>query len=160
MKTLCIIRHAKTEVQQQAQLDFDRQLTKRGLNDASEIAKLFHHKNGVPAKIISSPAQRAISTARIFAKELNYAENNIEQNSLIYNASVPTLLKIIQSLNNDEKFVCIVGHNPGMTLLANYLSLPPIAHIPTSGVLCIEFDVKPWNAISALSGKHKFFLYP
>ena len=160
MKTLCILRHAKTEIQQQAQMDFDRQLLKRGINDITEIAQRFLQKKIQLSKILSSPAQRAITTARIFAKEISYPETNIEQNSLIYNASLSTLLKLIQAVDDKEKSLCLIGHNPGMTLLANYLSLPPVLHIPTSGLMCIEFDVKSWSEIGALDGKQKFLLFP
>ena len=160
MRTLCIIRHAKTEVQQQGQLDFDRHLAHRAYSDAPEVVKVLKDKHLLPDKIISSPAMRAISTARIVAEKLGYPENKIEQNSLIYNASVSTLLKVVQSLDDEFKTIFIIGHNPGVTLLSNILCLPPIVHIPTSGVVCIEFDVKHWNVIKALSGKQKFFVYP
>ena len=160
MKTLCLIRHAKTEVQQQGQLDFDRQLAPRGLKDAPEIAHLLKEKNIQPDRIVSSPAARAISTARIFGEVLHYPENKMEQNSLLYNASVATLLKVLQGFDDEHKIVFMVGHNPGITLLSNILCLPPILHIPTSGVVCIDFEVKHWNAIKAMSGSQKFFVSP
>ena len=160
MKTLCIIRHSKTEVQQQGQLDFDRQLAKRAYSDAPEIAGQLKEKKMFPDKIVSSPAMRAISTARIFAEKLNYDALKIEQNSLIYNASVTTLFKIVRGFDDNSKTIFLFGHNPGMTMLSNFLCFPPILHLPTSGVVCIDFDVKHWEDVKTLGGKQRFFISP
>lgn len=160
MKQLCIIRHAKTEVQQQGQLDFDRKLAKRAYDDAPEMAHLLKEKKISPDLILSSPAMRAISTAHIFAEKLHYPEHKIEQNSLIYNAPVGTLLRVVQGISDEYKTVFLIGHNPGMTLLANLLCLPPIMHIPTSGVVCIDMGTKHWSHVKALCGKQEFFIYP
>ncbi|MBL0049397.1 MAG: histidine phosphatase family protein [Bacteroidetes bacterium] len=160
MKKLCIIRHAKTEVQQQGQLDFDRKLAKRAYEDVPQIAHLLKDKKISPDLILSSPAMRAISTAHLFSEKLHYPEHKIEQNSLIYNASVSTLLKVIQGISDDYKTVFLVGHNPGMTLLANLLCMPPILHIPTSGAVYIDLQTKHWSHVKALCGKQEFFIHP
>lgn len=160
MKTLYIARHAKTEVQQQGQLDFNRALAPRATQDIATITSLLkHHKIGVDA-IVCSPALRAISTAKLLATKLDFEISKIEQNSLIYNASLPTLLSIIWKLDDRNNHVFFVGHNPGLTLLSNFLSLPPIAHIPTSGIVGIEFNVKKWGMISAEKSTQRFFIYP
>ncbi len=160
MKTLYLIRHAKTEVQQQAQLDFNRELTERGIKDALETSKLLQEKKIKPDHIVCSPAKRAYTTAQIIAENLNFPVLKMEQNSLIYNASLPTLLKIVQTFQEEYKSIFLVGHNPGLTLLASFLCLPPILHIPTSGIVCIEFDVAMWKEIQTLNGKQIFFISP
>lgn len=160
MKLLCIVRHAKTEVQQQGQIDFNRRLIDRGLKDAAETASKLKEMKIEPDLILSSPAARAISTATIFSKKFHYPEFTIEQNSLIYNASVNALIKIVQGLDDSNKCVFLIGHNPGLTLLANFLSLPPILHIPTSGAVIIDFDIKHWKEITGLKGKQRYFMHP
>ena len=93
MKTLCIIRHAKTEVQAMGQRDFDRELAKRGLSDAPQMAKKLKEIDLMPDKIVSSPAARALATAQLFADKLKYPLTKIEQNSLIYAAALGILVK-------------------------------------------------------------------
>ncbi len=160
MKTLCIIRHAKTEVQQQGQLDFDRRLAKRAYDDAPEIAALLKTKVKMPDLLLCSPAMRAICTARIFAEKLHYPEGKIEQNSLIYNASLTTLFTLVKGISDAHKTVFLIGHNPGLTLLSNFLCFSPILHLPTSGAVGISFDTKHWSHLKALSGKQEFFVHP
>jgi phosphohistidine phosphatase len=160
MKTICLIRHAKTEEQEQGQLDFDRELAARGLKDAPEIARLLLEKKIIPDYIVSSPARRAISTAILIAKAYSFSTTRIEQNSLIYNASLTTLFKLIKTFRDEHDTVFMIGHNPAITLLANYLCMKPILHVPTSGVVCFTFDVKKWSDIEAMKGKQKFFIHP
>lgn len=160
MKTLYIVRHAKTEVQQQGQLDFNRALAPRAITDIATLHTLLkNHKISLDA-IVCSPALRAISTAKLLATKLDFEIAKIEQNSLIYNASLPTLLSVIWKLDDRNNHVFLVGHNPGLTLLSNFLSLPPIVHIPTSGIVCIEFNVKKWALVGAEKGNQRFFIYP
>lgn len=160
MKTLCIIRHAKTEVQAMGQRDFDRELAKRGLSDAPQMAKKLKMLGLLPDKMVCSPAVRALATTAIFADKLNYPETKIEQNSLIYAAALTTLMKVVKELDVDDKIVFLFGHNPGLMLLANYLCKSPILHLPTSGIVCIDFDTKHWSSITAFSGKQRFFVHP
>ena len=160
MKTLCIIRHAKTEVQAMGQRDFDRELAKRGLSDAPQMAKKLKEIDLMPDKIVSSPAARALATAQLFADKLKYPLTKIEQNSLIYAAALGSLIKVVKELSDDDKTVFLFGHNPGLTLLANYLCTSPILHLPTSGIVCIDFDTKHWSSITTFSGKQRFFVHP
>lgn len=160
MKTLCIMRHAKTEVQGPGQRDFDRRLAERAKSDIPSVLGQLKSKMIKPDLFLSSPAMRAISTAQQVALAYHYDIKNIEQNSLIYAASLPTLIKVLEQVDDSVHTLFLFGHNPGLTLLANYLCLPPLMHLPTSGVLCVDFENETKGKIKPLSGKQRFFIQP
>jgi phosphohistidine phosphatase len=159
MKTLCIIRHAKTEEIQQGQLDFNRVLQTRGKNDAEEATRKLKKNKLHPNAIVCSPAVRALETAKIIAKSLDFPFNKIEQNSLIYNASFQTLLKLVNQLNDRYDVVFLIGHNPGLTLLCNYLGAN-LSHLPTSGIVEMVFENQNWIDLGMESGREKYFWSP
>ena len=160
MKTLLIMRHAKTEVQGPGQRDFDRRLAERAKSDIPSVLEQLKSKKIKPDLFLSSPATRAISTAQQVAHAYDYELKKIEQNSLIYAASLPTLIKVLEQVDDSVQTVFLFGHNPGLTLLANYLCLPPLLHLPTSGVVCVDFEKSPGAHLKALCGKQRFFIQP
>lgn len=160
MKALYLVRHAKSSWKQPELSDFERPLNKRGRNDAPRMAKLLHDLKIVPDAIIASPANRAATTARIFAKTMGFPLNEIQYIDQIYEASVHTLYDILHEIEENYGKVMIVGHNPGMTFLANSLSNHSIANLPTCGIFAIDIPNSPWNEISEDSGTMKFFEYP
>ncbi|MBW8050762.1 MAG: histidine phosphatase family protein [Cytophagales bacterium] len=159
-KTLYIARHAKSSWTDPDLSDFERPLKKRGEKDAPMMGKILASKGVKPELIISSPAKRAITTAHILAKEIKYPIDKIVTNEEIYMASVSDLRDIIEQLNDSLKSVMLVGHNPGFTSLANYLTKHYFDNVPTTGVVAIGFDVSGWNKIKKNSGKVIFFEYP
>jgi len=160
IKTLYIARHAKSSWDDSSLSDFERPLKKRGEKDAPMMGKILYSKDVQPDLIISSPAQRAISTAHILATEIKYPIENIVTNEAIYEASTSTLLDIIEQLDDTLKSVMLIGHNPSFTRLANYLTEQYFDNIPTCGVVAIAFDVLEWKMIEKNSGKVMFFEYP
>ena len=139
MKTLYLIRHAKSSWKLSNLSDFDRPLKKRGISDAPLMGSVLKQKGVKPDLMVSSPANRAISTAKLVAKELGYPQMEIEQNKGIYHAYITDLLKIVQSIDDKHNTVCLFGHNPGFTDLANFLTGTTIFNVPTSGVCGITF---------------------
>ena len=160
MLTLYLIRHAKSSWKNPELSDFDRPLNDRGKNDAPLMGKALKNKNFNPDLFYSSPAKRAYATAKKIADEINYPLENIIKEPDIYEANPDQLLNIIKSWNNSSKTIALTGHNPGLTWLANYLCNEEIANIPTTGVVCINFDVNSWNQVGQGSGKLQFFEYP
>ncbi len=160
MKTLYLVRHAKSSWKHPDLSDFERPLNNRGRNDIPRISKKLQDMNIFPDIIISSPANRAATTARKIAEILGYPLGDIQYNDLIYEASVQVLYKIISTLEENYSSVMLVGHNPGMTFLANSLSNHSITNLPTCGVFAIELPKSPWNEINEDSGIMKFFEYP
>ena len=122
MKTLILVRHAKSSWEKPEMTDFDRPLNERGLRDAPYMAKLLKDKGIFPDLIISSPAIRALTTARIFAKELKYSLRSIRTNEIIYTTGPKEILNMLSQIDDSKNCAMIFGHNPDLTALANYLS--------------------------------------
>lgn len=158
-KRLLLIRHAKSDWGNSDLRDFDRPLNKRGKANAPEMAERLVKQQIVPDQIVSSPALRAITTAKVFAEAWQISSDQIKLAPNIYEASVQTLLALVN--NFDEKYhqVALFGHNPGLTDLVNYLAAH-LDNIPTCGVVLLEFPFEDWQMISADTGKVLMFDYP
>jgi len=111
-RVLFIVRHAKSSWEDPSLSDLERPLKKRGDKDAHIIGGVLSSRDVLPDIILSSPAERAIATAIILAKEMNYPKKKIVKNEVIYEASSSELLEIIEQLNDSLKSVMLVGHNP------------------------------------------------
>ncbi len=115
----------------------------------------------IPTLLISSPAKRAITTAQIFAEHLQIPVKEIVIDDRIYEASPATLLQLVNELDNAYNEIALFGHNPGFTLLADYLADNSTADIPTCGIVHIRFDnIDDWAEISRSTGKVTWFAYP
>lgn len=124
------------------------------------MAKVLRSKGITPELIVSSPANRALSTAKIYAGKLNYDEKRIAVNSLLYFEGVNNILKVVNQLDDVSKTVFIFGHNPDFTEVANRFSDTTIDNVPTNGVVGVEFKTDKWSAVSFSNGKLIFFDYP
>ena len=122
MKKLYVIRHGKSDWGNPEVNDFNRPLNHRGLKDAPRMGKYLFNNHDRADIILSSPAKRAISTANIISKEINYSESKIIKNEKIYLASKESLLQIINSIDDHNNCAYIFGHNPGFSNLASYLT--------------------------------------
>ncbi|MFN3343821.1 MAG: SixA phosphatase family protein [Flavobacteriales bacterium] len=160
MKTLYLVRHAKSSWSDLTLSDFDRPLNERGKRNAPFMGKIFRSKGIKPDLIVSSPAKRALSTAKKIAKEIDYETENIKTESSIYEADLRTLLKVVNELPTKAKTVMLFGHNPGITEFANYLAGTDISNIPTCGMVCIRFSTSKWEEISRDTGTFVEFDYP
>lgn len=161
MKRLYLVRHAKSSWKDATLEDFDRPLNKRGKQDAPLMGKLFksHYKLS-PDLIVSSPAKRAAKTAKVIAKEIGFPKKQIVYEGAIYEAGVPPLLSVIRKIDDSADQVMLFGHNPGLTMLAEYLIGVVVDNIPTCGIFCIDFDVDSWKEVGEGRGKEVFFDYP
>jgi phosphohistidine phosphatase len=159
MKTIYLVRHAKSSWSNPGLSDFDRPLNKRGKRDAPFMGELLKEKKIKPELVLSSPAKRAKKTALEVTEKLKYPMKQIIFKEEMYEASDNELLKVIQKLDEEAKSVMLFAHNPGLTQLNNYLSDHYIDNIPTCGVVAIEFNCK-WSEIKKNSGKFLFFEYP
>jgi phosphohistidine phosphatase len=160
LKNLYLIRHAKSDWNDSSLSDFDRPLNERGKKAAPEMGKRLAKKKIEPDLICSSPAKRAITTARKIAEEINFDPDKIKEIKEIYEATVKNLLEVVNDIPEKHKSVFIVGHNPGLTDFANYLSNAHLMNIPTCGVVHIQFDNLHWKEISAMTGKMIEFDFP
>lgn len=150
MKTLYLIRHAKSDWYKEVQ-DFERPLNERGMKDAPRMGKYLYNENVKPDSIISSDANRAISTARLIANELDYDLNEILAISNLYHANPKTILREIWKVSNDCNSLFVFGHNPGISGLVEYLTDEYI-ELKTCCVAKITFDLDDWNALVSGTG--------
>ena len=160
MKRLYLIRHAKSSWKNPDLPDLDRPLNKRGERDAPFMGKRLKKSKIRPDLIISSPAKRALKTARIIAKEIGYPKDKIMIKDSLYASSVSTIVNIIQYLDESIAEAMLVGHNPDFTSLANYLTNYGVDNIPTCGIFCVDFDIKLWKEVDQGKGILNFFDYP
>ncbi|TVR69317.1 MAG: histidine phosphatase family protein [Marinilabiliales bacterium] len=159
-KTLYIGRHAKSSWDFPGRADIDRPLAERGLNNAYEMAGRMKERGDKPARIISSPANRALHTAVIFARELKIPLDYLSVNEDLYMAGEDAILQVVARVDDAIDSLMVFGHNPDFTYLANQFVHSQIYNIPTSGVVRLDFDVKSWEDIHRGKLTGHLFDYP
>jgi phosphohistidine phosphatase len=159
MKTLYLIRHAKSYWGDSSLSDFDRPLNKRGERDAPFMGKILFDKKVNTDLIISSPAMRAKKTAMEIADKLGYSQKKILFDENLYEASSQDILELIRNVSEKYNSIIIFGHNPGLTMFNNSVSEVYIDNIPTCGVVVLQFEHN-WSEINSVRCKQLFFDYP
>lgn len=160
MKTLFLVRHAKSDWSNHNFSDKERPINQRGLRDAPLMAQRLKLLNIPINEIISSPAVRAWSTAKIFAEFLDYPLPKIKQEPLLYEADVKLFLSVINKLPESKDTVMIFGHNPTLTEMIDYLADHELSKLPTCGIAMIAFDLESWKFISRNTGELKMLDSP
>lgn len=151
-KQLILLRHAETEPLKDLMDDFNRQITKHGIDQAAEAALKIRTVITEPAFIMSSPAVRAQSTALIVASALNFPIENIRFSTLLYEAEPDDFLHVINQFNKVFQTAIIVAHNPGISKTASYLSDGSSVNLFPAGMVRIQFGEINWDSISRHSG--------
>lgn len=160
MKTLFLVRHAKSSWKYPDLDDFERPLNKRGRKNAPFMGSILKGLQVNAELILSSPAIRAAITARTIALCLDYPLEDIVYSEASYHASEHDLLDVVAGQDDRFKGVMLVGHNPGLTTLANSVGDTPISNIPTCGACGFELNILNWNDVRNHRGKLIFFEYP
>ncbi len=160
MKTLYLVRHAKSSWSYPELEDFERPLTKRGRKSALLMGTILKKLKAAPDLMLSSPANRAAMTARMIADAVPYPLDKIQYIETIYLADESVLIQVIKNINNSVNRAMLIGHNPGLTGLANTISDQPIDNIPTGGVCCMDLKIASWKGIQEHGGKLRFFEFP
>jgi len=160
MKTLYLVRHAKSSWKYPELDDFERPLNRRGRESLESMGELLKEIKAAPDLIISSPATRAAVTARIIADRIHYPLEKILYSESIYLSDSDVLLHFIQDIDDDVKEAMLIGHNPALTDLGNFISNQQIGNIPTCGIFCVEFNIPSWRKINERCGILKFFEFP
>ncbi|RZK22387.1 MAG: histidine phosphatase family protein [Hymenobacter sp.] len=161
MKTLYLMRHAKSSWSFDDLSDRERPLNDRGRDDAPRMGQALAARHLTLDLIVSSPAVRALSTAVLVARELKYPHDSIKVEPDIYEAEVATLLAVINELPDAANSVLLTGHNPTITDVANHLSPSPLSgEMPTAGVLCLHFQTERWAEVQRANAEFYFFDYP
>ncbi|MCE7993742.1 MAG: histidine phosphatase family protein [Roseivirga sp.] len=160
MKKLLIVRHAKSSWDDASLRDFDRPLNKRGIRDVPEMGKRLNKLGVKPDLIVSSPARRAITTARGIAHEIGYEVADIQEEPDLYHAGAHTIREIVSEVDNEIETLMIFGHNPGFTDLIARISDLNLYNLPTCAACGIVFDFDPWKEILNKRGKKFYYDYP
>jgi phosphohistidine phosphatase len=145
MRTLFLVRHAKSSWDNPALRDFQRPLNERGLQDAPRMGKMLAALDIQPDLLVSSPAKRASTTAQFFAVAFGIGADQIVQNESIYEAAPRTILHVISNLPDTAQTVLLFGHNPAFTEVANFFTHDFIENVPTCGVVRIETTAESWS---------------
>ena len=160
MKTVLLIRHAKSSWEDITIDDFDRPLNDRGKHDAPEMAKrLLKRKQAIDA-FISSPAKRARKTALIFAEEYKFDKDKVKFHDYLYHASTENFNKAIASAPDRADNIAIFSHNPGITAYANELTDVKVDDMPTCAIFAVIADIRHWKDFENADRKFLFFDYP
>ena len=160
MKTLYIIRHAKSSWDNLDLPDFDRPLNDRGKRDAPRMGKRLNERDVTLDLMLSSPAKRAFSTCKRIAKMLRYSKEKITTDKALYHATEDDILSVLQNIADDYNTVAIFGHNPGLTEFANALTGKMITNIPTCGIVACNLRVGSWKDAGWKNADLLFFDFP
>lgn len=158
MKTLYIVRHAKSSWEYEDIKDIDRPLKKRGIEDAYLISSVLEKKIKTPSVFVSSCANRALHTALIFSYGFNYPLANIKISKSLYSFSDGYLIKTIKALDDGFDSAIIFSHDHGISDFVNAYGNEKIDHVPTCGVVGIKFKTDHWKNIK--NGKTLFTDFP
>ncbi len=163
MKNLILIRHAKSSWDDADLTDRERSLNKRGKRDAPAMGRLLKEKGLRPEHILSSPAKRALKTAKLIAEEVGYPKKGIDIREELYGQDgqgLDALTELIAGLDDGWNRVYLIAHNPELTDLANRLTGGGIENIPTCGLVSVEFSQEHWRDCAQAGGKLALFERP
>ncbi len=160
MKTLLLVRHAKSSWDNLELSDFDRPLNGRGKHDAPEMAKRVKERKIKIDRFLSSPAKRAKKTAEYFMDEYSSKKNNLVLIPSLYEASVNNFFEALENMNDKDDVVGLFSHNPGITNFVNSLTEKKIDNMPTCGVFAINIQTKKWKDFQDARKEFLFFDYP
>lgn len=156
MKTLLVLRHAKSSWKNVNLADFDRPLNKRGKNDAPRMGALLKQEEIVPELIISSSAERALATAEAVALACGY-DSEIQITRQLYHAWPEAYLEMLNNVPDENQRVMVVGHNPGVESLVEELTGDWI-RMPTAALAQISLNINQWSELS-LDSKEELINY-
>lgn len=151
MKYILLLRHAKSSWKDLSLSDHDRSLNKRGKRTAPIMGQRLVIKEYQPQHIISSTARRALDTASIVANQIGFDTDVIETNRDLFHAWPDNICEVIAYCHDSISKLMVVGHNPGLTMLANQLlTSNKFDNIPTAGLVTISIDINNWQEILKL----------
>jgi phosphohistidine phosphatase len=160
MKTLLIVRHAKSSWDNANVSDIDRPLNDRGKRDAPAMAGRLIKAGVHIDRFVSSPAKRARQTAEFFIREFGRKEKEIVFIPGLYHAPVQTFKEVLATLDDKDASVALFSHNPGITEFANILSSVKLDNMPTCAVFAVKSEVDRWNEFISAGPQFWFFDYP
>ena len=158
MKTLLLLRHAKSSWDDASLRDFDRPLAARGKRDAPRIGKALAGRGPAPDLIVSSPAARARETIEAVIRSARISISP-RFDEAIYGASSSELMSVIRRLPEESFRALLVGHNPGFEDTLSRLTGAQY-QMPTAALACIEFQVEGWEDVGDGQGRLAWLVTP
>ncbi len=159
IKTLYLIRHAKSDWSEKDISDYERGLNKRGIKDLNTMSSYMSLRQITPDVILSSSALRAQITADTLAEKINYTER-IHYMEELYMTRPETLLNTLRLQDDHYNKIFLIGHNPELTEFANFLIDDHVTKLPTLGIIAIDFNIESWEELDENKGEVDFFIYP
>ena len=160
MKTLIAVRHAKSSWEHPHVRDFDRPLNPRGKRDAPIMAAHTRDMGLDVERIYTSPAARAMTTARAFADAFGLDDHGLVADESVYAAGLGELLGAVKRFDQRIETAMLVGHNPGISELAMALTGRDMGSMPTCAVAEIRIDINSWAEIEESAGELISYEYP
>ena len=160
MRTLFLIRHAKSSWDNPGLRDFNRPLNERGFREAPRMALILRETGVKPDLIVSSPAKRALTTALFFAEAFGIPEDAVLREPDIYEAHPSEIFRIISALPDTAEVVLMFGHNPTFTEVANAFTDTFIDNVPTCGIVQIVSEADRWNQVYEGNSKVTAHYFP
>ena len=160
MKKIYILRHCKSAWDNPGLADIDRPLNKRGKKDAPLMAEVMRRMEYIPDIVLSSPSVRTKLTIKPVVKALNIKKEQIFFEPTLYHGYAEDFEELITQQDDDHQSLLMVGHNPGITYIANSCIGESVYNVPTGGLLYIESDADKWEDFSFKSSKLVRFHYP
>ena len=161
MKYLYLIRHAKSSHEESGISDFERKLTEKGKADALKIGEALRQRECRIDTMLCSPAKRTKKTCVLMTDSLHISQEVIHFDEKIYLATAETLEKCISQYDGTAPALALVGHNPGITDLANSLcDNVHIDNLPTAGVFAVSANISDWQEFPSAKKEFLFFLQP
>jgi len=157
---LYLMRHAQSADKQPGQADKERELTLKGMRDATRIGRHLYDQKIIPKIIFASPAIRANATAQLVSDGLKTDSEKILLDEELYEASVRTFLEFVKQQDDANNNIMCVGHNPSISYLAEYLTKAEIGDMPPGAVAIIQFNTSNWKDSDQGSGTLVTFITP
>jgi phosphohistidine phosphatase len=160
VKKLFLLRHAQTLEKRPDEKDIDRMLTPIGFQNANRMGMNLNNKSVQPDIIICSAAIRTQQTAESIAEHVSYDSNRVHVNIEVYDASIRTLLNVVNNLKEEWKTAVVIGHNPSISYLAEYITGEAVGNMSTCGLVSVQFKLDSWSEVSEGNGDFQFYEYP
>lgn len=161
MLRLTIVRHAHAHRPDEDTEDFERALDKRGRREARRVAQHLATLDTPPDHLLTSPAVRTVETAKAIAHAVGFRLEKIRHDDRLYLADADTLLAILKTAPAAARHVLVVGHNPGLSVLASRLDADAdVGDLPTAAAIALRFPVTAWTALDWRLGKRLLYATP
>ena len=160
MKTLLILRHAKSDWNAAFERDHERPINKRGRSDARTMGRLLADVDGLPDRIVTSSAVRARETLDLAMEEGDWGDIPVEVTERLYEASVLDVLEVVQNQSDAHDSLLLVGHEPTWSTMIGRLTGAATVRVSTAALSRIDFQVPSWKEIAFGRGTLRWLVPP